>query len=191
MGSKCQYLAKNGQKCIFWTKFGRFWAEILIFLEREQKFGTHISVNQHFLEKTCKLSWKDLRTNWKLWKTVKLPKKSWKSTFFVTHMQKVLIFVTHMSPKWPSWESDQISPQACTMYMTRIHTHLHFTMYTISILIITIIMIIMIFMTTTTKQTQFNTTQLQKQIYPPGATLRELCQPDLLAVPVARAINAL
>ena len=77
------------------------------------------------------------------------------------------------------------------MYMTRIHTHLHFTMYTISILIITIIMIIMIFMTTTTKQTQFNTTQLQKQISPPGATLRELCQPDLLAVPVARAINAL
>ena len=36
-----------------------------------------------------------------------------------------------------------------------------------------------------------NTTQLQLQIYPPGATLRELCQPDLLAVPVARVINAL
>ena len=24
---KCQYLAQNDQKCIFWTKFGRFWAK--------------------------------------------------------------------------------------------------------------------------------------------------------------------
>ena len=27
MGKKCQYLAQNDQKCIFWTKFGRFWAK--------------------------------------------------------------------------------------------------------------------------------------------------------------------
>ena len=26
-GKKCQYLAQNDQKCIFWTKFGRFWAK--------------------------------------------------------------------------------------------------------------------------------------------------------------------
>ena len=26
MGQKCQYLAQNDQKCIFWTNFGRFWA---------------------------------------------------------------------------------------------------------------------------------------------------------------------
>ena len=27
MGKKCQYLAQNDQKCIFWTNFGRFWAK--------------------------------------------------------------------------------------------------------------------------------------------------------------------
>ena len=27
MGKKCQYLARNDQKCIFGTKFGRFWAK--------------------------------------------------------------------------------------------------------------------------------------------------------------------
>ena len=26
-GKKGQYLAENDQKCIFWTKFGRFWAK--------------------------------------------------------------------------------------------------------------------------------------------------------------------
>ena len=27
MCKKWQYLAQNDQKCIFWTKFGRFWAK--------------------------------------------------------------------------------------------------------------------------------------------------------------------
>ena len=27
MCKKWQYLAKNDQKCIFWTNFGRFWAK--------------------------------------------------------------------------------------------------------------------------------------------------------------------
>ena len=27
MGNKCQYLAQNDQKWIFWTNFGRFWAK--------------------------------------------------------------------------------------------------------------------------------------------------------------------
>ena len=27
VGQKCQYLAQNDQKCIFWTKFGHFWAK--------------------------------------------------------------------------------------------------------------------------------------------------------------------
>ena len=31
-GQKCQYLAQNDQKCIFWTKFGSFWAKIPIVL---------------------------------------------------------------------------------------------------------------------------------------------------------------
>ena len=27
MSQKCQYLAHNDQKCMFWTKFGCFWAK--------------------------------------------------------------------------------------------------------------------------------------------------------------------
>merc|ERR1711952_108740 len=38
---KWQYLAKNDQKCIFWTKFGRFWAKNPKFLQVSKSFGTH------------------------------------------------------------------------------------------------------------------------------------------------------
>ena len=38
MGQKCQYLAKNDQKCIFWTKSGSFWAKNPNFYGRRQKF---------------------------------------------------------------------------------------------------------------------------------------------------------
>ena len=35
-------MARNGQKCHFWAKFGRFLAKIPNFNGRKQKFGTHI-----------------------------------------------------------------------------------------------------------------------------------------------------
>ena len=38
MGQKCQYLANNNQKCIFWTNFGRFWAKNPNSYRRNQKF---------------------------------------------------------------------------------------------------------------------------------------------------------
>ena len=39
MGQKCQYLAQNDQICIFWAKFGRFWAKHPNPYGRKQKFG--------------------------------------------------------------------------------------------------------------------------------------------------------
>ena len=42
MGKKCQYLAQNDQKCILWTKFGRFWASNPNFPGVSKSFGTHI-----------------------------------------------------------------------------------------------------------------------------------------------------
>ena len=38
MGQKCQYLAQNDQKCIFWTKFARFVAKNLDSYGGKQKF---------------------------------------------------------------------------------------------------------------------------------------------------------
>ena len=38
MGQKCQYLAQNDQKCIFWTKFARFAAKNLNSYRGKQKF---------------------------------------------------------------------------------------------------------------------------------------------------------
>ena len=46
MGQKCQYLAQNYQKCIFWTKFGLFGPKILILTGGNKIFDTHIT-------KTC------------------------------------------------------------------------------------------------------------------------------------------
>ena len=43
MRQKCQYLAQNDQKCKFWTKFGRFWAKILILTGGSKSFDTHIT----------------------------------------------------------------------------------------------------------------------------------------------------
>ena len=45
MGQKCRYLALNDQKCIFWTKFGRFGPQILNFMGVSKSFGTNITVN--------------------------------------------------------------------------------------------------------------------------------------------------
>ena len=42
MGQKCQYLAQNDQKCIFWTKFGFFGPNILILTGGSKSVGTHV-----------------------------------------------------------------------------------------------------------------------------------------------------
>merc|ERR1712155_482361 len=42
---KWQYLAQNDQKCIFCTKFGRFWAKNPNFMGVSKSFGTNITEN--------------------------------------------------------------------------------------------------------------------------------------------------
>ena len=38
-------MAQNEQKCIFWTKFGRFWAKNSNFFGESKSFGTNITEN--------------------------------------------------------------------------------------------------------------------------------------------------
>ena len=59
MGKKCQLLAQNDQKCIFWTKFGRFRPKILIFTGVSKSFGTNI---------TGKRPGQFVRVFWSAWK---------------------------------------------------------------------------------------------------------------------------
>ena len=42
MGKKCQYLAQNDQKCIFWTNFGPILDQILFISGVSKSFGTYI-----------------------------------------------------------------------------------------------------------------------------------------------------
>ena len=43
MSKKCQYLAQNNQKCIYWVKFGLFWAKNLNLTGGSKTFGTHVT----------------------------------------------------------------------------------------------------------------------------------------------------
>ena len=43
MGQKCQYLANNNQKCIFWTKFCLLGPKILILTGESKSFGSHVT----------------------------------------------------------------------------------------------------------------------------------------------------
>ena len=43
MGQKCQYMAQNYQKCIFWTKLGLCVPKILILTGESKSHGTHVT----------------------------------------------------------------------------------------------------------------------------------------------------
>ena len=177
-----------GQKCPKWPKMqilGQIWPFLggnpNFFWRGSKSFGTHLSVNQHYLE----------NHSTPFQNHANYLEKTWKPTENCENMQKVLIFATHMSPNWISWKNDQFWPltSTCTWHAYP------------RICILQCIIYIDLnhydhddyhdLYDHHNQADSINTTQLQLQIYPPRATLRELCQPDLLAVPVAITIIAL